>query len=69
MGIDNLADLVNDILKHRESIFSLWGEKDDKRSIFLGLFPDEETAKIASDSVISSICTRHIALKHEKEKE
>lgn len=45
MDIDNLADLVNDILKHRESIFSLWGEKDDKRSIFLGFFPDEKNCK------------------------
>lgn len=46
--IDDLYELIDSILKHRDSVFSLWGKNEDREQIFLGLFPDEESARVAS---------------------
>lgn len=48
MDIDDLYRLIDDILKHRDSFFSLWGRNEDHEQIFLGIFPDEESARVAS---------------------
>lgn len=65
-NIDDLAELINGILNNRENIYSLWGKTEDNEDIFLGIFLDEESARIASESVINSICKYHTALKHER---
>lgn len=58
--------LIDDILKHREEVYSLWAKNKDGDYIFLGIFPDEESAKNASKSVIVSEYEHHTGLKHER---
>lgn len=42
------------------------GKNKDNDYIFLGIFPDEESAKNASKSVIVSEYEHHTGLKHER---
>lgn len=64
--LNDIYKLIDDILKHREEVYSLWGKNKDNDYIFLGIFPDEEYAKNASKSVIVSEYEHHTGLKHER---
>lgn len=68
MKIDlyDIYKLIDDILKNREEVYSLWGRNKDGDNIFLGIFPDEEYAKNASKSVVVSEYEYHTGLKHRR---
>ena len=66
IDLNDIYKLIDDILKHREEVYSLWGKNKDGDNIFLGIFPDEEYAKNASKSVVAGECEYNTGLKHRR---
>lgn len=44
--------LIDDILKHREEVYSLWGKNKDDDYIFLGIFQMRSMRKMRQNQLL-----------------